>query len=152
MTGIEQGTWVLVADGEKALFLENLTDAENPFLEVIREEEHRNPPTREQGTARPGRFQDGPQVQRSAVQETDWHKFEKARFAEEIAEILYRKAHTGAFRAIVLVASPHVLGDLRDKIHKEVADRVIAEIPKTLTNHPVDRIEALVKDELAGAD
>jgi protein required for attachment to host cells len=25
-----------------------------------------------------------------------------------------------------------------------VADRVIAEIPKTLTNHPVDQIEALV--------
>ena len=30
MTDLKNGTWVLVADGEKALFLENVTDRKNP--------------------------------------------------------------------------------------------------------------------------
>ena len=40
-------TWVVVADGEKALFLINRGDAEYPNLDVFREEEHDNPPARE---------------------------------------------------------------------------------------------------------
>ena len=35
--------WVLIADGEKALFLKNLTDAQDPHLEVVRKEEQENP-------------------------------------------------------------------------------------------------------------
>ncbi len=149
MTGLTNGTWVLIADGEKALFLRNATDAKDPFLVVVRHEERENPPSREQGTGAPGRFQDGPNVQRSAVDETDWHRLEKERFAAELSEILYRSAHRGAFDSLVLVAAPHVLGDLRRHLHAEVQGRVIAEIPKTLTNHPVDQIERLVLESLA---
>ena len=35
-------------------------------------------------------------------------------------------------------------GEMRRKLHKEVADRIIAEVPKTLTGHPVDQIEKLL--------
>ncbi|MCZ4256873.1 host attachment family protein [Sulfitobacter sp. G21635-S1] len=149
MTKLTNGTWVLIADGEKALFLVNQTDGEDPFLEVFREEAQDNPPNREQAANRRGRFNDGPSVHRSAVQDTDWHQLAKDRFAGELAEILYRKAHQGAFDRIVLVAPPHTLGELRREIHKEVADRVVAEVPKTLTNHPVDQIETLVAREIA---
>jgi protein required for attachment to host cells len=34
-------------------------------------------------------------------------------------------------------------------MHQEVSDKVIAEIPKTLTNHPIDKIEDMIKQELA---
>ncbi|GLT07914.1 host attachment family protein [Sulfitobacter sp. PR48] len=149
MTKLTNGTWVLIADGEKALFLVNQTDGEDPFLEVFREEAQDNPPNREQAANRRGRFNDGPSVHRSAVQDTDWHQLAKDRFAGELAEILYRKAHQGAFDRIVLVAPPHTLGELRREIHKEVADRVVAEVPKTLTNHPVDQIETLIAREIA---
>jgi protein required for attachment to host cells len=50
-----------------------------------------------------------------------------------------------------LVASPGVLGELRGKMHKEVADRVVGEVAKTLTNHPVDEIEKVLKSELSPA-
>jgi len=149
MTKLTNGTWVLIADGEKALFLVNHTDGEDPFLEVFREEAQDNPPNSEQAANRRGRFNDGPSVHRSAVQDTDWHQLAKDRFAGELAEILYRKAHQGAFDRIVLVAPPHTLGELRREIHKEVADRVVAEVPKTLTNHPVDQIETLIAREIA---
>ncbi len=149
--GLANGDWVLIADGEKALFLENVGDADYPVLEVRREEAQENPPDREQGTDRPGRFNDGPSVQRSAVQETDWHRLAKDRFADDLADILYRQAHKGRFRRIVLVAAPGTLGELRGHLHKEVVDRVVGEIDKVLTNHPLDEVEKIVKAELAEA-
>lgn len=136
--------WVMVADGEKALFLENKGDAKFPNLEVIREMEQENPPTREQGSDRPGRYSDGPSIHRSAVDDTDWHRVAKERFADEIAARLYKLAHAGEFRDIILIAPPLVLGELRKKLHKEVDDKVSAEIAKTLTNHTVSDIETML--------
>ncbi len=149
MTELKHGTWVLIADGEKALFTQNVDDEQNPTLEVIRIEEQDNPADRELGTDRPGRFHDGPNVHRSAVQETDWHQLNEDRFAHELADILYEKAYGGKFDRIVLVAPPDTLGELRKTMHKVVTDKVIAEIPKTLTRHPLDKIEILLRDELA---
>jgi protein required for attachment to host cells len=150
MSKLTRDTWVLVADGDKALFLKNVTDEENPNLVVVREETQDNPPSREQGANRPGRFNDGPNVSRSAVDDTDWHALAKERFADHLAEMLYERAHRGAFDRIVLVAPPRVLGDLRAALHKEVDQKVVGEVGKDLTNHPVDRIEAAVTGALAG--
>lgn len=151
MTELKQDTWVVVTDSEKALFLRNLTDHENPNLDLFDAEAQENPSDREQGANRPGRMHDGGMGQRSALDDTDWHELQKERFAADLAEKLYAEAHRGAFERLVLVASPKVLGDLRAALHKEVADRIVAEIPKTLTNHPVAEIEALVKKELEAA-
>ena len=136
--------WVVVADGEKALFLRNEGDEKFPNLEVLRTLHEHNPATHEQGTDRPGRFNDGPNVHRSAVQETDWHRIEKERFAKEIAERLYKAAHRGDYQRLVIVAPPLVMGELRKELHKEVEDKVVGEVAKTLTNHPIDEIEAIV--------
>lgn len=147
MTGIslDHDVWVLVADGEKSLILRNEGDRQYPNLEVVREIEEENPPTREQGTDRPGRMPSRPGGQhRSAVEETDWHRVAKERFAEDLARRLYRMAHRGDFEKLVLVAPPLVLGELRKQLHKEVEERVTGELPKTLTNHPVHKIEKIL--------
>lgn len=107
--------------------------------------EQENPPTREQGTDQPGRHYDAAMPHKSGFQETDWHRIGKERFADEIADRLYRMAHRGDFDRIVLVAPPLVLGELRKQLHKEVADRVEAEVAKTLTNHPVWEIEKILQ-------
>lgn len=135
--------WVVVADGERALFLKNKGDAMHPQLTVFREMEQENPPDREQGTDRLGRVNGGG-AQRSSVEETDWHQIGKERFAREVAERLYKWAHAGRFDKLVIVAPPQVLGEMRKELHSEVAHRVIGEIPKTLTNHSVDKIENLL--------
>lgn len=146
MTGLRlaHDSWVVVADGEKALFLRNEGDAEYPNLEVFREMREENPPTREQGTDRPGRFNDGPSPHKSAVEETDWHRVEKERFAREIADRLYKAAHRGDFERLVIVAPPLVMGELRKELHKEVEQRLVAETPKTLTNHTISEIERIL--------
>jgi protein required for attachment to host cells len=142
---LKHGLWVVVADGEKALFLKNDGDAKFPDFSVVKEMQQENPATREQGVERPGRHSDGPSAHNSAYAETDWHRLGKERFADEIAERLYKMAHRGDFDDIVLIAPPQVLGEMRKKLHKEVAEKVRSEIPKTLTNQPVWDIEEVLK-------
>ena len=110
---LKHGLWLMVADGEKALFMKNEGDSLHPNFQVIRELEQENPPTREQGSDRPGRLSDGPSAHRSAVADTDWHKVGKIRFAHEIAGRLYKMAHRGDFTQMALIAPPAVLGELR---------------------------------------
>ncbi|WP_397544696.1 baeRF12 domain-containing protein [Roseovarius salis] len=148
MATLTKGTWVLIADGQKALFLRNDLDAINPDLNVVRLEQQENPATHDQGTHPPGRRADSGAGQRSAMEDTDWHALAKDRFADDMADLLYKYAHKDAFKRIVLVAPSRVLGELRDKLHKEVAARVVAELPKDLTNHPLDKVEKLLKAEL----
>jgi protein required for attachment to host cells len=145
---LSHGIWVLVADGEKALFLRNEGDAQYPNLQVVREIREDNPPTREQGTDRPGRLSD-PFGQRSAVEDADWHRIAKERFADEIAERLYRMAHRGDFERILLVAPPRILGAMRKKLHKEVEERIVGEVAKTLTGHAVPEIEKVLMGDWA---
>ena len=150
MSVLTNGTWVLVADGEKALFMRNLTDAENPNFEVVRHKSQENPGTGEWATDRAGRMYDTGVQQLSAMEETDWHRLEAARFADDLADLLYEMAHAHRFERLVLCAPHRVLGELRDKMHKEVADRVVGEVPKELTNHPRDEIERILSRHFDG--
>ncbi len=141
---VSHDTLVLVGDGQKALFLRNKGNAQHVDLVVERILEQDNPATREQGTDRPGRSAASVGVARSAVEEVDWHHIAKERFANEIAEALYRHAHDNLFAKLVIIAPPKILGNLRTAFHAEVADRIVGEIPKELTSHPVSQIEKLV--------
>lgn len=149
MTMIKHGTWVLIADGEKALFLENQTDGENPHLKVVRKEEQENPKDIDQSANRPGSVGRSHGHGSDSYDDTDWHKLAKDRFAADLADMLYARAHKGDFEHIILVAAPNVLGELREKLHQEVQDKVVGEIAKTLTNHPLRDIEKIVKADMA---
>jgi protein required for attachment to host cells len=141
---VSHNALVLVGDGQKALFLRNKGSAQHVALEVERVLEQDNPATREQGTDRPGRSVASVGAARSAVEEADWHHIAKERFADEIADALYRHAHENRFAKLVIIAPPKVLGNLRKAFHSEVTDRIIGEIPKELTAHPVPQIERLI--------
>jgi len=147
MATLTNGTWVLIADGEKALFLRNTLDAINPGFEVVKKEEQDNPSDYEQSANRPGRMHDGGAEQLSAMDDTDWHLLAKDRFADDLADKLYAFAHKGAFDRIVLVAPSATLGQLRKKLHNEVEDRVVGDLAKDLTNHPLDKVETMLKKE-----
>ena len=135
---------ILVGDGQKALFLRNKGNALDVDLVVERIFEQDNPATREQGTDRPGRSNAGVGVARSAMEEVDWHYLAKERFAVEIAEALYRRAHANRFEHLIIIAPPKILGHLRKAFHTEVIDRIAGEYPKELTSHPIAEIEKLV--------
>lgn len=140
---LEHGAWVVIADGEKALFLTNAGTPAKLNLELVRTREIDNPPTSEQGTDKPGRFDDAG-IGRSAVADTDWHQLEKARFAEDLAEELRKRALADQFSHLVIVAPAKTLGKLREKLHKETRDRLVADLDKDLTNHEIGEIEQLL--------
>lgn len=150
MAGLAHGAWVVVADGEKALLMVNRGDEHSINLDVLRKEQQDNPPAQDWATDRPGRMNDGAGgPHKSALEPTDWHQMEKDRFAVDLAEMLYTAAHKARFDSLVVIASQATLGVLRQEFHKEVADKIILELPKTLTNHPVEAIEAQVIAALA---
>ncbi len=148
---IATNTLVLIADGEKALFMRNEGDEKYLNLQVEQREEQDNPPNREQAANRRGRMSDGTN-HKSAVEDTDWHQLAKDRFAADISDILYKKAHKGDFEKLVIIADPSTLGEIRSHIHQEVSNKVIGEIDKNLTNHPIDKIEQMLQQQMTEAE
>jgi len=139
---IPHNAFIFVGDGRKALFLRNEGDEFYLNLKTERVFEDVNPATHMQGSERPGRvskaFSSG---QRSAVEPVDWHHIEEHRFAGAVATAMEKVMRERQAPALVVVAPPKTLGELRGAFHADVRSRIIAEINKDLTRHPVDDIE-----------
>lgn len=139
---------VLVADGRKLLMLRNEGDGLRPNLQVERKEEQENPANGVQASDAPGRSFQSVGARRSAYEETDFHQLEEDRFAADAAALLKARALRNEFESLIIVAPPRTLGELRKHYHKEVSDRLRAEIAKDLTRHTVPQIEeALINAE-----
>lgn len=139
---IPHDAFVFVGDGRKALFFRNAGDEKFPNFRVERVFVDDNPPTHEQGTDRPGRaFKRAGTNLRSGVGDTDWHELEEHRFAQRVAAAMEGLVRQRKVQALVVVAPPRALADLRLAFHSDVKKRIIAEINKDLTKHPVLEIE-----------
>ena len=128
MTGkIPHNSLVVVADGTGARFFRNAGDENKISLSA-------------EGELKPTNLTDeGPAGKRppeSSNQETD-----EATFAKQLANELYRRAHSGDFTALVLIADPQTLGQIRPTLHKEVQERLVSEIGKTLTKASITDIQ-----------
>lgn len=133
--------FVFVGDGRKALFLRNEGDEKFLNLKTERVLVDQNPPTREQGSDQPGRAFASVGSRRSAVEDADWHVLEEQRFAHEVAAALQRVVRDRKIKALVVVAPPKTLAELRKAFHSDVKNRIVAEIDKDLTKQPVYEIE-----------
>ena len=124
---IPHNALVVVADGTGARFFRNAGHENQVSLSA-------------EGEFNPTHLlDDGPAGKRpteSSPQETD-----EATFAKQLAQELYRRAYRGDFAALVLIADPQTLGQIRPTLHKEVQDRLVAEIGKTFTNASVRDIQ-----------
>ena len=139
---IPHDAFVFVGDGRKALFLRNAGDEKFPNLKTERVFHDNNPPTHEQGTDRPGRaFKRAGTNLRSSVADTDWHDLEEHRFAQRVAEEMEKLVRERKVTSLVVAAPPRTLADLRHAFHDDVKKRIVAEVDKDLTKHPVDQIE-----------
>lgn len=118
---------VVVADGAGARFFRNTGQDSKISLKAAGEFKPIN--LLDEGAS-------GKRPAESSSRETD-----EATFAKQLANELYRRAHSGDFAALVLVADPQTLGQIRPSLHKEVQDRLISEIGKTFTNASVADIQ-----------
>jgi protein required for attachment to host cells len=73
------------------------------------------------------------------------HEADEATFAKQLAIELYRRAQKGDFEALVLIADPQTLGQIRLSLHKEVQSRLVSEIAKTLAKASITDIQGALK-------
>jgi protein required for attachment to host cells len=132
---------IFVGDGRKALFLRNAGDEKFPNLKTERVFAEENLPTHEQGTDRPVVSLHAGSHRRGSIEQTDWHRLEEHRFVEQVAAALEEMVRKRSVAALVIVAPPRTLADLRHAFHADVKKRIVAEIGKDLTKHPVGEIE-----------
>jgi protein required for attachment to host cells len=142
MLKIPHQALVFVGDGRTALFLRNDGDAKLPNLRVEKVLENENPSTREQGSDRPGRVsQVAVAGRKAAFEPTDWHDLEEHRFTRTVAVAIEQMVRTIRVTALIVVAPPRTLAELRNAFHPHVKACVIAEINRDLTKHSVEEIE-----------
>jgi protein required for attachment to host cells len=139
---IPHNAYVFVGDGRKALVLRNEGDAQYLDLKIERVfVDQKNPSTHDQGSDRPGSSHSSVGPRRSSVTQTDWHDLEEHKFAHDVAATLGKIVRERKVEALVVVAPPRSLADLRKAFHDDVKKKIVAEIDKDLTRHPVYDIE-----------
>jgi protein required for attachment to host cells len=137
--------WVLVGDGRKALVLRNEGDETFPNLQATTVfMDQANPATSQLGSDRPGRSVEHFSSRRSSMEQTDWHEIAEHRFAQGVASTLCASDNAGEISALVVVAPPRTLAELRNAFSDSLRGKIIAEVNKDLTKHPVHEIERLL--------
>jgi protein required for attachment to host cells len=131
-------TWIVVADGARAHVLKNegIGKGLEPVTDLVSATQHR--PARELGTDKPGRTFESASAARHAMEpRVDWHRFEKHRFAGDMAAMLNQQARDKAFERLVLVAPPEILGVLRAELDDATRKLITGELAKDLTHEPI---------------
>ncbi|TMJ19357.1 MAG: host attachment protein [Alphaproteobacteria bacterium] len=142
---IPHDSFVLVADGRKSLFFRNEGDGAFPNLRAERKEVRDNPDHHEQASDTAGMAMNVIGGHGGSMTEVDFHQLEENRFAADTAAMLEERALRNEFEALVIVAPPKTLGELRKHYHKAVEQRILAEVPKDLVNMPVAEIEKILQ-------
>jgi len=142
---IDNGGWVVVCDGAKALVLQNFGNRANLKLKTREVYQQPDLKTRELGTDKPGRtaMAGGP---RSAMEPTDWHDQEEQRFLAKLAARLDKAVLGGETPSLVVVAPPRAIGMLRRQFTSHVRQAIRAEVEKDYVKMPLEEIERHLAD------
>lgn len=137
-------TWVLVADasGADVFAYAQKSDPWRPIHHL-----------EDDGTGAPETGNFGPKASehkgalhgnaRSTPKET-----QERRLAHSIAHALERGLVDRSFQALVLVAPPKLLGDLRENLSRGLQEKVVAEFHKDYAHLPLGKLEELLRPEL----
>lgn len=131
--------WYLIGERSGARIFEQ--DGIKPELRLVRNFE--NPDgrlsTSELVSDRQGRSDSNINIGRSAVGDNDGpRQYVLEHFAHELGEYLEQEAEHNKFSSLVLVAEPHMLGELKKAMKKSTASRMRDSVTKDLL-HVSDR-------------
>jgi len=143
---IEHHVFIVVADGRRAFIYRNSGTAQSPHLELVSGFEQKNPATHEQGTDKPGTGFASAGGVRSHVSENDYHEAQERAFANDLVHIIVDLKKTKNINALIWVAPPRMLAELRREMPQQLKQVTIKEINKDLTKHTPHDIVKLVSD------
>lgn len=140
-------TWVLIADAATARMVSyNARDGE--VVELLGKAWQAPSPA--EYSDEPGSVHHGVAQDRSAVVRPDPKRIAEHAFAKELAQKMTDYYRKSAFDELVIIAAPHMLGEVRGALGAEVRSVVVTEIAKDLTNVPVRDLPKHLNNLLKG--
>lgn len=139
-------TWVLIANAREARVVANhgpdkgFQTVEGACWTANPPIEHADAPTFSHSSVGPGQRR----VERSSPEAKA-----EADFAALLCDAMQTHLRRGEFDRLILAAAPHMLGELRGHLSKELEGLIIAEVPKDLHNAALDRLPGMLKDHIA---
>ncbi len=140
---IPHKAYVLVVDGARMQVLQNCGPFDEIELELVGEATQSNPASHLLDADRPGRAFESTGQRRHAYPATDLHQAREDEFVIESLAQLGRLA--GDEGAIVIIAPPRILGQLRERIDRQHSARVHAELDKDLAHRSAREIELFLR-------
>ena len=137
-----KGDWVIVLDGCKALFLQNLGNEANLSLAAREVRDQPDPPNRELYTDRPGKVHQSATSGRSAVELVDRHDAAERAFVEGVAARLAQLAGSDNKARFTIVAPPRALGMIRKVYTPALKPALNVELAHDWVHLPVAQIES----------
>lgn len=129
---IPHGTLILVVDGSRMQLLRNRGRDSAPDLELLRKTHLSNPRTHVMGSDEPGRSFAGVGARRGAHAATDLHQRREDEFGRKALDVA--RSMAGEASPLIIIAPPHMLGQLRDHRRAHHQPPILAEIDKDLTS------------------
>jgi protein required for attachment to host cells len=123
---IEQGEWIVVCDGAKALVLENVGDHVFPNLKTREVYEHEKSKTR---------------APTGNAEQMDAQTESERTFLVDLAKRLDAAVTAGETKCMVIVAPPKALGILRQVYTPLLKNALRGEVDKDYVKMPVHEIE-----------
>lgn len=130
---IPDGTHVAVVDGERFIWLRNKGDAAHPQLDLIGTPDL-DPTNRSQGKMRHS----------ITTNQHGGNDLDEAAHVAAAAEWLNHQVLTNKVENLIIVADKRSLGEIRRHYHGELEKRLLGEVGKALTNHPIEDIEQAI--------
>jgi protein required for attachment to host cells len=136
-------TWILTADGHHARVWE-WKSREQPLTLVpdfVRRVENVSKFSRGMKSDRPGRSHASTGMGRSSIEpKSDPHTHEKDEFARELASDLDKALKEHRFRKLIVIASPHMLGSLRQNFSPQLEQVIAGQSDKDYMNADVEAL------------
>lgn len=132
-------TWVVVADGARARIIAAAAGDTRMREVAAWESPEAKKFNRDLVSDKRGRAQESAAtgVRHTVEPRTDPHKKAKQTFVRDLVQRIDEAAKRGVFDALVLVAPPVVLGELRQSLPRAAAALVSREVKKDLTRTPL---------------
>lgn len=129
---IAHATLVAVADGEKLNLYRNAGTETEPRLTAV------------EAATPSGDNHSGGTRHSSSAANPDVSQGEEDSFAAATAAMLNTQALENKFDALMVIAAPRTLGELRKHWHKALEAKLVGELPKDLTGHSIAEITTAI--------
>lgn len=129
---IPAGATIAVADGQKLSAFRNSGDEANPKLTPL-----------ELGAVGTSNKSGGVGHSSSSANPDDNTQDEDG-FAAGVIDLLNKQATSGKLNALIVIAAPRALGEMRKHYHAKLKDVLVGEVSKDLTGQTSDDIEKAI--------